>query len=81
MIPNCSKQSQISQVMIIQDYTAFVMNELNFDDFGRIIEYYDMQVNIHAIRLPNTNRQILTSQLLCPPLPVFPLPEPIPIKI
>ena len=58
MIPNCSKQSQISQVMIIQDYTAFVMNELNFDDFGRIIEYYDMQVNIYDIKLPSTNRHM-----------------------
>ena len=30
--------------MIIQDYPAFVMNELEFNAFGQIVEYYDMQV-------------------------------------
>ena len=55
---NC-KQSQIFQILIIQDYNAFVMNELKFNDNGRIIEDYNMQVNINDIKLPNTNRHML----------------------
>ena len=46
------------QILIIQDYKAFVMNELKFNDIGRIIEDYDMQVNIYDVKLANTNRHM-----------------------
>ena len=33
------------QVMIIQDYPKFVVNQLKFTNQGQIIEDYDMQVS------------------------------------
>ena len=35
--------------MNLQDYPRYVQNELEFDQYGRIVEKYDLQVRQHGI--------------------------------